>query len=138
MRIPFGQFYVADRLLATAERQVALLARCQPKNGRAELARLTALLHSGKADRPYFTYDAVPDLSVLRHQLHRLADGLATCGVIGELYAGRAEELALETRVVEAIANAAQTGRIGDGKIFVSTIEEAVRIRTGERGSDAI
>ncbi|MEA3050475.1 MAG: nitrogen regulatory protein 1, partial [Sphingomonadales bacterium] len=41
-------------------------------------------------------------------------------------------------RVVEAIANAARTGRIGDGKIFVSTIEEAVRIRTGERGSDAI
>jgi nitrogen regulatory protein P-II 1 len=41
-------------------------------------------------------------------------------------------------RVVEAIANAARTGRIGDGKIFVSTIESAVRIRTGERDSDAI
>ena len=44
----------------------------------------------------------------------------------------------LVERAVEAIAQAAQTGRIGDGKIFVSTIEEAVRIRTGERGSDAI
>jgi nitrogen regulatory protein P-II 1 len=42
------------------------------------------------------------------------------------------------SRVVEAIAAAAKTGRIGDGKIFVSTIEEAIRIRTGERGSDAI
>jgi len=42
------------------------------------------------------------------------------------------------SRVVEAIAAAARTGRIGDGKIFVSTIEEAIRIRTGERGSDAI
>jgi len=41
-------------------------------------------------------------------------------------------------RAVEAIVNAAHTGRIGDGKIFVSPIEEAVRIRTGERGSDAI
>ena len=41
-------------------------------------------------------------------------------------------------RVVEAIANAARTGRIGDGKIFVSSIESAVRIRTGERDSDAI
>ena len=41
-------------------------------------------------------------------------------------------------RVVEAIANAARTGRIGDGKIFVSNIEEVVRIRTGERGQDAI
>jgi len=41
-------------------------------------------------------------------------------------------------RVVEAIANAARTGRIGDGKIFVSAVESAVRIRTGERDSDAI
>jgi nitrogen regulatory protein P-II 1 len=41
-------------------------------------------------------------------------------------------------RAVEAIVNAARTGRIGDGKIFVSSIEEVVRIRTGERGEDAI
>ena len=39
---------------------------------------------------------------------------------------------------IEAIRNAAQTGRIGDGKIFVSHIEEAIRIRTGETGADAI
>src|SRR5688572_20974800 len=44
----------------------------------------------------------------------------------------------LAERVVEAIANAARTGRIGDGKIFVSTIDEALRIRTGEKGGDAI
>ncbi|WP_265562148.1 P-II family nitrogen regulator [Sphingomicrobium arenosum] len=41
-------------------------------------------------------------------------------------------------RVVEAIENAARTGRIGDGKIFVSTIEQAVRIRTGDRDADAL
>ena len=41
-------------------------------------------------------------------------------------------------RVIEAIRNAAQTGRIGDGKIFVSNVEEVVRIRTGETGVDAI
>jgi nitrogen regulatory protein P-II 1 len=41
-------------------------------------------------------------------------------------------------RAVEAIVNAARTGRIGDGKIFVSHVEEVVRIRTGERGQDAI
>ena len=41
-------------------------------------------------------------------------------------------------RAVEAITNAARTGRIGDGKIFVTTIEDAVRIRTGERGRDAV
>ena len=39
---------------------------------------------------------------------------------------------------IEAIRNAAQTGRIGDGKIFVSPIEEVVRIRTGETGTDAV
>jgi nitrogen regulatory protein P-II 1 len=39
---------------------------------------------------------------------------------------------------IEAIKSAAQTGRIGDGKIFVSSIEQAIRIRTGETGSDAI
>jgi nitrogen regulatory protein P-II 1 len=44
----------------------------------------------------------------------------------------------LVERAVEAIVAAAHTGRIGDGKIFVSPIEEAIRIRTGERGSDAI
>ncbi len=41
-------------------------------------------------------------------------------------------------RAVEAIVTAARTGRIGDGKIFVSNVEEVVRIRTGERGEDAI
>ncbi|HST37596.1 MAG TPA: P-II family nitrogen regulator [Allosphingosinicella sp.] len=44
----------------------------------------------------------------------------------------------LVERVIETITVAARTGRIGDGKIFVSTVEEAIRIRTGERGSDAI
>jgi nitrogen regulatory protein P-II 1 len=39
---------------------------------------------------------------------------------------------------VEAIRNAAQTGRIGDGKIFVSSIEQVIRIRTGETGEEAI
>ncbi len=44
----------------------------------------------------------------------------------------------LAERAVEAIATAARTGRIGDGKIFVSDIATALRIRTGERDSDAI
>ena len=41
-------------------------------------------------------------------------------------------------RAVDAIQKAARTGRIGDGKIFISTIEEVIRIRTGETGADAI
>lgn len=41
-------------------------------------------------------------------------------------------------KVIETIVNTAKTGRIGDGKIFVTSVEEVVRIRTGERGEDAI
>lgn len=51
-------------------------------------------------------------------------------------------ELVVEDNLVEpaieAIKTAAHSGRIGDGKIFVSTVDDAVRIRTGERGRDAI
>ena len=45
---------------------------------------------------------------------------------------------ALIDRVIEAIENAARTGKIGDGKIFVSPLEQVVRIRTGETGKDAL
>jgi nitrogen regulatory protein P-II 2 len=41
-------------------------------------------------------------------------------------------------QVVEAIINTARTGKIGDGKIFVTTLEEIIRIRTGETGSEAV
>lgn len=44
----------------------------------------------------------------------------------------------LLTAAIDAIRNAAQTGRIGDGKIFVLPVEDAIRIRTGESGEDAI
>jgi len=44
----------------------------------------------------------------------------------------------LVTQVVEAIERAAKTGKIGDGKIFLSPVEEVIRIRTGERGRDAL
>jgi len=41
-------------------------------------------------------------------------------------------------QVIEAIANAARTGKIGDGKIFVTDLEQAIRIRTGETGAEAV
>jgi nitrogen regulatory protein P-II 1 len=44
----------------------------------------------------------------------------------------------LVAKIVDTIQNTAKTGRIGDGKIFVLPIEEAVRIRTGEKGNEAI
>jgi nitrogen regulatory protein P-II 2 len=45
---------------------------------------------------------------------------------------------AIVDRVIEAIEAAARTGKIGDGKIFVSALEQVVRIRTGETGKDAL
>jgi nitrogen regulatory protein P-II 2 len=44
----------------------------------------------------------------------------------------------LAEQVIEAISKAANTGKIGDGKIFVSSLEQVIRIRTGETGSEAI
>jgi nitrogen regulatory protein P-II 1 len=44
----------------------------------------------------------------------------------------------LVAKVVETIVESAKTGRIGDGKVFVMSVEEVVRIRTGEKGEDAI
>jgi len=49
--------------------------------------------------------------------------------VVDEIEAGR---------VVDAIVEAASTGQIGDGKVWVTTIDEIVRVRTGERGADAL
>ena len=45
---------------------------------------------------------------------------------------------AIVDRVIEAIESAARTGKIGDGKVFVSSLEQVVRIRTGETGKDAL
>ena len=45
---------------------------------------------------------------------------------------------ALQDQVIEAISKSANTGKVGDGKIFVATLEEAVRIRTGETGPGAV
>ena len=49
-----------------------------------------------------------------------------------------AVDSAVLDQVIEAITNAANTGKIGDGKIFVTTLEQAVRIRTGETGPEAL
>ena len=49
---------------------------------------------------------------------------------------GVADDLA--DKVVDAIVGAAQTGKIGDGKIFILPMEECVRIRTGEKGDEAL
>ena len=47
-------------------------------------------------------------------------------------------DAAIADQVVEKIRNAANTGKIGDGKIFIFSVEEAIRVRTGEKGVDTI
>ena len=101
-------------------------------------------------------------------KLEEVREALADCGVTGltvtevkgfgrqkghtELYRGAEYvvdflpkvkiELVVEDNLVEqaveAIQQAARTGRIGDGKIFITTVEDAIRVRTGERGVEAI
>jgi nitrogen regulatory protein P-II 1 len=58
-----------------------------------------------------------------------------------ELFGEELDQLSADDQldnVVEAIVGAAKTGKIGDGKIFVSSVEQAIRIRTGEEGADAL
>jgi nitrogen regulatory protein P-II 1 len=57
---------------------------------------------------------------------------------VPKIHLGIVVDDALVAKVVDTIREAAQTGKIGDGKIFVSTLEQVVRIRTGETGTDAI
>ena len=63
--------------------------------------------------------------------VRRMSDGVGTA-----LAGPDADDLVAQ--VVEVVEKSARTGRIGDGKIFVTNVEEVVRIRTGERGHDAI
>ena len=73
-----------------------------------------------------------------------LALGLAVLGFSSASFAedvaasAPAVAAALVEPAIEAIENAARTGKIGDGKIFVSSLEQVVRIRTGETGTEAI
>ena len=101
-------------------------------------------------------------------KLEEVREALADCGVTGltvtevkgfgrqkghtELYRGAeyvvdflpkvkieaAVDESILDRVIEAIESAARTGKIGDGKIFVTSIEQVIRIRTGETGKDAL
>ena len=66
------------------------------------------------------------------------SEGMNVPLVLRRLNGAVAVQNALTPAVPEAIANSAQTGRIGDGKIFVTSVEQVIRIRTGETGEEAI
>ena len=72
----------------------------------------------------------------------RIAVALALLSSVGIVCGGPgrplAQDGAIELPAVEVVTASAKTGKIGDGKIFVSPVEEVIRIRTGEKGEDAI
>ena len=76
-------------------------------------------------------------------KLEEVREGLAECGVTGLTVTevkgfGRQKGHTELYRCVDAIVKAARTGKIGDGKIFVTTVERVVRIRTGEEDETAV
>ena len=80
----------------------------------------------------------IQDVTVAYERWGRLNADASNVILLQHALTGDARALAAVEGAIEAIRKAAQTGRIGDGKIFVSNIEEVVRIRTGETGIDAI
>ena len=75
-----------------------------------------------------FAHDIRNPLGIIRGTGQHLQRLLAEAGIEDEMV----------EKAVEAIRASAHTGRIGDGKIFVFSVEEVIRVRTGERGTDAI
>ena len=73
---------------------------------------------------------------IVHTELYRCAEYV--CDFLPKVKSEIVIEDALTERAIEAIQHAAHTGRIGDGKIFITDIEEAIRIRTGEKGAEAV
>ena len=69
-------------------------------------------------------------------EIYRGADYAVSCLPTLKIEVGVSSEMA--DGVVEAIASVARTGQIGDGKIFITSLDQAIRIRTGEKGPDAL
>ncbi len=116
--------------------------------GRADVKKIEAIIKPFKLDE---VKDALGEVGIQGMTVTEVK-GFGRTGGKKEVYRGSAyvvdfvPKVKLEIVVVdelvadvlEAIEKAAKTGRIGDGKIFVTPIDEVVRIRTGERGKDAI
>jgi nitrogen regulatory protein P-II 1 len=144
---------VADTLMNSTLRVGASRARNIPETWpryteNAPMKKIEAIIKPFKLDE---VKDALSEVGVQGMTVTEVK-GFGRTGGKKEVYRGSAyvvdfvpkvkidivvpDELVHDT--IEAIEKSAKTGRIGDGKIFVSPIEEAVRIRTGERGKEAI
>jgi len=135
-------------VLATRELARLLMARIARWPGRAQVKKIEAIIKPFKLDE---VKEALHEVGVSGITVTE-AKGFGRQKGHTELYRGAEYVVdflpkvklevvvddSLADRVVEAIAAAAQTGRIGDGKIFIMQVEGAVRIRTGERDADAV
>ena len=92
-----------ERLLAEAERTVALIDRCRPLNTRAELERIAASWDASGPVVPEFRYRPIPDLTDTRRALEGVVAAGTRLGSLGALYAARAEELGREAAALEAL-----------------------------------
>jgi nitrogen regulatory protein P-II 1 len=120
----------------------------QPRPAQATMKKIEAIIKPFKLDE---VKDALSEVGVQGMTVTEVK-GFGRTGGKKEVYRGSAYVVDFVPKVkievvvtddlvhdvLDAIEKSAKTGRIGDGKIFVSPIEEAVRIRTGERGKDAI
>jgi hypothetical protein len=98
-------FAPAAEVLLKAESRLRLLDRAVPANLERERARLLVALQRGTPVTPAFRYARLDSAAELRQALLHLAKGLSGRGFLGELFAGRAEELALEAALVEALGS---------------------------------
>jgi nitrogen regulatory protein P-II 1 len=136
------------RTLLTPDRMRGRETRRKPRGGRSAMKKVEAIIKPFKLDE---VKEALQEVGLQGITVTE-AKGFGRQKGHTELYRG-AEYVVdflpkvkieivlgddMVEKAVEAIRRAAQTGRIGDGKIFVSNIEEAIRIRTGESGLDAI
>lgn len=147
-RLPPGMKVVARALRAqTAANRTAAHTKQAAEKG-PTMKKVEAIIKPFKLDE---VKDALAEVGVKGMTVTEVK-GFGRTGGKREVYRGSAyvvdfvPKLKLEivvaeaivADVIEAVERTARTGRIGDGKIFVSDISEAVRVRTGERGEDAI
>jgi nitrogen regulatory protein P-II 1 len=133
---------------ATTRLAIAFATRFHAAGARGRMKKIEAIIKPFKLDE---VKDALAEVGVQGMTVTEVK-GFGRTGGKKEVYRGSAyvvdfvPKVKVEVvvadeivhQVLDAIEKSAKTGRIGDGKIFIMSVEETVRIRTGERGKDAI